>query len=168
MLNRNCTRTAFSQRFRSIIDRYNAGGSENEDYYEQLVKLIEDMQTENTRASTEGLTEEELEIYDMLTAGKKLSQADEQKVKLSAKNLFKKLNESKKELLVVDWYKDEQPKSRVKSAIELMLNEDLPDSYDKASFRSKIDLLMNHFVDMAVQGYGWIGGGTACHSEILI
>ncbi len=168
MLNRNCTRTAFSQRFRSIIDRYNAGGSENEDYYEQLVKLIEDMQTENTRASTEGLTEEELEIYDLLTAGKKLSQADEQKVKLSAKNLFKKLNESKKELLVVDWYKDEQPKSRVKSAIELMLNEDLPDSYDKASFRSKIDLLMNHFVDMAVQGYGWIGGGTACHSEILI
>lgn len=157
MLNRNCTRTAFSQRFRSIIDRYNAGGSENEDYYEQLVKLIEDMQTENTRASTEGLTEEELEIYDLLTAGKKLSQADEQKVKLSAKNLFKKLNESKKELLVVDWYKDEQPKSRVKSAIELILNEDLPDSYDKASFRSKIDLLMNHFVDMAVQGYGWIG-----------
>ena len=28
--------------------------------------------------------------------------------------------------------------------------------YDKESFQSKIDLLMNHFVDMAVQGYGWI------------
>lgn len=93
--------------------------------------------------------------------------ADEQKVKLSAKNLFKKLSESRKELLVVDWYKDEQPKSKVKSAM-IMLNEDLPESYDKASFQSKIDLLMNHFVDMAVQGYGWIGGGTACHSEILI
>ena len=147
----------FSQRFRNIIDHYNAGGSENEDYYEQLVKLIEDMQAENTRASTEGLTEEELEIYDLLTAGKKLSKADEQKVKLSAKNLFKKLTDSKTDLLVVDWYKDDQPRSKVKSAIESALNEDLPDSYDKISFRSKIDLLMNHFVDMAVQGYGWIG-----------
>lgn len=156
MLNKNCTRTQFSQRYKNIIDRYNAGGSENEDYYEQLVKLIEDMKAENQRASTEGLTEEELEIYDLLIAGKKLSQADEQKVKLSAKNLFKKLSENRKELLVVDWYKDEQPKAKVKNAIEVMLNEDLPESYDKDSFRSKIDLLMNHFVDMAVQGYGWV------------
>ena len=37
------------------------------------------------------------------------------------------------------------------------LNDDLPDSYDKDAFDSKVSLLMNHFVDMAVQGYGWIG-----------
>ena len=30
-------------------------------------------------------------------------------------------------------------------------------AYDKISFDVKIDLLMNHFVDMAVQGYGWVG-----------
>ena len=41
--------------------------------------------------------------------------------------------------------------------LELSLNDDLPESYDKASFDSKVYLLMNHFVDMAVQGYGWIG-----------
>lgn len=39
----------------------------------------------------------------------------------------------------------------------LSLNNDLPESYDKAAFDSKVSLLMNHFVDMAVQGYGWIG-----------
>ena len=114
------------------------------------------MKKENERADTEGLTEEELEIYDLLTIGKKLSQADEQRVKLSAKNLYKKLSENRKNLLVVDWYKDDQPKAKVKYAIEESLNEDLPESYDKESFQSKIDLLMNHFVDMAVQGYGWI------------
>lgn len=157
MLNKNCTRTKFSQRYKNIIDRYNAGGSENEDYYEQLIELIEELKAENKRAETEGLTEEELEIFDLLVAGKKLSKVDEQKVKLSAKNLFKKLTESRKELLVVDWYKDEQPRAKVKTAVEVSLNQDLPDSYDKDSFRSKIDLLMNHFVDMAVQGYGWIG-----------
>ena len=31
MLNKNCTRTKFSERFKRIIDSYNAGGTENED-----------------------------------------------------------------------------------------------------------------------------------------
>ena len=157
MINRNCTRTKFSERFKRIIDSYNAGGTENEDYYEQLVKLLEELCQEDNRANTEGLTEEELEIYDLLIAGKKLTQAEEQKVKLSAKNLYKKLVDNRSSLLVVDWYKDEQPRAKLKYEVELSLNDDLPESYDKASFDSKVSLLMNHFVDMAVQGYGWIG-----------
>ena len=161
MLEKNCTRTRFSQRFRNIIDRYNAGGSENEDYYEQLVQLIEELKAENERANTEGLTEEELELFDLLIAGKKLTQAEEQKVKLSAKNLFKKLTESRKSLFVVDWYKDDQTRETVRSAVADSLDSDLPVSYDKDSFQSKIDLLMNHFIDMAVQGYGWIGSSAA-------
>ena len=157
MLNRNRTRTKFSERFKRIIDSYNAGGTENEDYYEQLVKLLEDLRQEDNRANKEGLTEAELEIYDLLIAGKKLTQADEQKVKLSAKNLYKKLKDNRGSLLVVDWYKDEQPRAKLKHEVELSLNDDLPESYDKAAFDSKVSLLMNHFVDMAVQGYGWIG-----------
>lgn len=47
MLNRNCTRTKFSERFKRIIDSYNAGGTENEDYYEQLVKLLEELRQED-------------------------------------------------------------------------------------------------------------------------
>lgn len=156
MMNRNCTRDKFSSRFRNIIDRYNAGGSENEDYYEQLIKLLEDLQSEQKRANTEGLTEEELELYDLLIRGRKLTKEEERAVKLAAKNLYKKLTSERKDLLIVDWYKDEQPKMRVKSAIEYSLNEDLPQSYDKASFESKISLLLNHFIDMAIQGYGWI------------
>ena len=73
MINKNCSRTKFSERFKSIIDRYNAGGSENEDYYEQLLQLIKDMQKENERPNDMGLTEEELEIFDLLTKGKKLT-----------------------------------------------------------------------------------------------
>lgn len=157
MLNKNCTRTKFSQRYRNIIDRYNAGGSENEDYYEQLIELIDELKKESQRADTEGLTEEELEIYDLLIAGKKLTQSEEQKVKLSAKNLYKKLHDNCVDFFVVDWYKDEQPKAKIQYVVEVSLNEDLPSVYDKDSFKSKIALLMNHFVDMAVQGYGWIG-----------
>ena len=157
MINKNCTRVKFSERFKGIVDRYNAGGSENEDYYEQLIKLLEEMQAEQKRADTEGLSEEELEVYDLLIKGKKLTKAEEQKVKLAAKNLYKKLTEEKATLMVVDWYKDDQPTERVKNAIKESLNIDLPECYDKDSFNAKTVLLLNHFIDMAVQGYGWVG-----------
>ncbi len=156
MINKNSERVKFSERFKGIIDRYNAGGSENEDYYEQLLQLIEELKAESSRANFEGLTEEELELYDLLIKGKKLTKAEEQKVKLAAKELFKKLTSEKTELLVVDWYKDEQPKARVRNAIADSLDEFLPDCYDKDSFDSKTNLLLNHFIDMTIQGYGWV------------
>ena len=77
-------------------------------------------------------------------------------MKLSAKNLFKKLTSEKTELMVVDWYRDDQPRARVKTAIEQSLDADLPTSYDKETFAAKADLLLSHFIDMAVQGYGWV------------
>ena len=102
------------------------------------------------------LEEEELEIFDLLIKGRKLTQKEEQKVKLAAKNLYKKLLEEKDKVMVVDWYKDEQPKQKVLALIQVSLNNDLPESYDREVFSSKTALLLNHFVDMAVQGYGWV------------
>ena len=152
MVNKNQGRIVFSERYKSIIDRYNAGGTENEDYYEQLLKLIEDLQKEQKRPSLEGLTESELEIYDLLVKGKKLTKAEEQKVKLAAKNLFNKLVKERDSLLVVDWYKDEQTTSMVKSAIQESLDKDLPESYDKEIFIAKTNLILSLLVDKYVQG----------------
>lgn len=160
MINKNCGRIKFSERFKGIIDRYNAGGSENEDYYELLLQLIKDMKKESERPNEMGLTEEELEIFDLLTKGKKLTTAEEQKVILSAKNLFQRLSSSRNSLFVADWYKDEQPKAKVKDVIMEALDADLPDSYGKEVFNAKTDLLLNHFIDMAVQGYGWVGSAA--------
>ena len=156
MQKKNCTRRKFSERYKNIIDQYNAGSADNEHYYEELVKLLQAMQEEDNRARREGLDDEELEIFDLLTADKKLTKAEEQKVKLSAKRLYEKLRNNKQEIFVVDWYKDAQPLSRVRSTIEEILDEDLPDSYDKEAFDLKTSLLMAHFTDMAVQGYGWV------------
>ena len=65
------------------------------------------------------------------------------------------IEEEKENVMVVDWYKDEQPRKKVLSLIQVSLNEDLPESYDRISFTDKTNLLLNHFIDMAVQGYGW-------------
>ena len=156
MINRNCTRVKFSERYKNIIDKYNAGGSENEDYYEKLLQLVEELKKEQSRSTDIGLKEEELEIYDMLISGRKLTKAEEQKVILASKNLYKKLLEEKDKVMVVDWYKDEQPRHQVLALIQTSLNEDLPMSYDRMSFNDKTHLLFEHFVDMAVQGYGWV------------
>lgn len=156
MINKNIERVRFSERFKGIVDRYNSGSSENEDYYDQLLQLVEDLKKESTRANFEGLTEEELELFDLLIKDKKLTKAEEQSVKLAAKSIYSKLTEEKSDLFVVDWYKDEQPKLKVKQAIEQVLDEDLPDCYDKEIFAVKTNLLLNHFIDMTVQHYGWV------------
>ena len=113
------------------------------------------MKQEQSRSTDLGLEEEELEIYDLLGQGKKLTKAEEQKVILAAKNLYQKLLAQKDEVMVVDWYKDDQPRQKVYSLIQISLNEDLPESYDRVSFLDKTNLLLNHFIDMAIQGYGW-------------
>ncbi|MCF0211083.1 MAG: type I restriction endonuclease subunit R [Bacteroidales bacterium] len=156
LINKNCTRVAFSERYKNIIDKYNAGGTENEDYYEKLLHLIEDMKREQGRSTEMNLEEEELEIYDLLCQDRKLTKAEEQKVILAAKNLYNKLLKEKDNVMVVDWYKDEQPRQQMLRIIQDSLNNDLPESYEIEVFNDKTTLLMNHFVDMAVQGYGWV------------
>lgn len=156
LINKNYIRIAFSERYKNIIDRYNAGGSENEDYYERLLQLIEDLKREQNRATEMDLEEEELEIFDLLVKDRKLTQKEEQKVKLAAKNLYRKLSEEKNNVMVVDWYKDDQPKQKVMGIIQLSLNKDLQESYNKEIFNNKTNLLMNHFIDMSIQGYGWL------------
>lgn len=155
LINKNCTRIVFSERYKKIIDAYNAGGTENEEYYEKLLKLIEEMKSEQLRTNVLGLSDEELEIFDLLCAEKALTKAEEQRVILASKNLYHKLIAEKKNMMVVDWYKDEQPRKQVLALIQQSLNEDLPESYDRVIFNVKTNLLLNHFIDMAAQGYGW-------------
>ena len=156
LISKNSTRLPFSQRYKRIIDRYNAGVTENEDYHEKLLQLMEALKREQERSTEMDLTEEELEIYDLLCQGRTLTQAEEQKVILAAKNLYQKLQKEKSTLMVVDWYKDSQPRQKVSTAIRVSLGKDLPESYDRVAFSDKVNLLLNRFKEMTEQGYGWV------------
>jgi type I restriction enzyme R subunit len=48
------------------------------------------MSKEQQLPNMEGLAEEELEVYTLLVRGKKLTQVEEQKIKLAAKKSVKK------------------------------------------------------------------------------
>ena len=153
MMNRNKTRRKFAERYQSIIDNYNSGTNDAEYYFEQLEKLLEELQEEQNRHVVEGLSEDELEIYDLLLVkGRNLNKEEVKKVKLAAKNLYKKLLDNRDSLLVVDWFKDENTTLKLKNAIEDSLDQDLPACYDKELFQSKTNLLMSVFIDKAVQG----------------
>lgn len=155
MLKKNITRSNFAEIFQNIIDNYNAGGSINDEFFEKLLEFMERLKTEEERHIKEELTEEELELFDLLCK-EKLTSSEEKKVKLAAKMLYETLMNKKSELFVVGWHNDPQPKEKVKSEIITVLNSFLPDSYDRDVFTVKSNIVYEHIVDQAITGFGWI------------
>ena len=109
MLERNSTRGSFAERFRLIIEEYNAGGSQNDEFYERLIKFMEELKAEEERHIKEELTETELEIFDLLKKDG-LTKEENKKVKLAAKKLYETLTAKEKELFIVGWYNEHKTK----------------------------------------------------------
>ncbi len=151
MMERNVTRTSFAQKLQEIIDRYNAGNSSNENYFDDLMDFVEKMREEELRASREGLSKQELEVFDLLKK-KNLTKDEEQKVKLAAKNLLHRLKDERPTVLINDWHKDTQTRMQVQTAIKKVLNDTLPESYDRAIYSTKCDVVFDHFFIMAQNG----------------
>jgi type I restriction enzyme, R subunit len=154
MINANSTRRDFAQKLQDIIDEYNSGTSTNENYFSDLIDFTEKLKVEDERHIREGLTEDELELYDMLLQDK-MTKEEEKKVKLAAKSLLHRLLEESPNVLVQDWYKDSQTQSRVKSAIEEVLDKQLPETYDRKIFSTKCNIIYNLVYDYAQKGSKW-------------
>jgi type I restriction enzyme, R subunit len=75
--------------------------------------------------------------------------------KLAAKHLLKRLLEEHPKVLVQDWHKDNQTQRQVRSEIERVLDEDLPDSYDRTTFKQKCDKVYELIVEYAMRGRKW-------------
>ena len=155
MLQQNMTRVDFAQRLQEIIDAYNSGGSSTENTFEALMKFAQAMQAEDERHIREGLTEDELELYDLLKK-EKMTKADTEKVKLAAKSLLHRLLEEHPKVLIQDWYKDSQSQKVVRSAVEEVLDKNLPESYDRILFKAKCDNVFDMMLDYASHGRKWV------------
>lgn len=154
MLQQNVTRTDFAQRLQQIIDTYNAGGTTNENYFDELVKYTQDMAAEFERAAREGLTEDELELFDLLKKDT-MTKEEEKKVKLAAKALLNRLKDGQPKVLVQDWFKDNQSQKKVRAAVEQVLDSNLPVSYDRVMFKVKCDAIFETMLDYASRGLKW-------------
>ncbi len=154
MLRENSTRTNFAEKLQEIINRYNSGGMTTENYFDELVKFTEDMKEEDERYTREGLSKDELELFDILKKDK-MTKVEEIKVKNAARNLLKRLIEEQPKVLVQDWFKDSQSQARVKAAIEEVLDRDLPETYEKTLFKEKSQKLYDLTYDYASNGVKW-------------
>lgn len=161
MLQQNATRT-FAQRLQQIIENYNSGGSSTENYYEDLMKFTEDLRAEDERHIREGLTEDELELFDLLRK-ERMTQDETQKVKLAAKSLLHRLLQEHPRVLVQDWHKDTQTQRVVRSTVEQVLDNNLPESYDRVLFREKCDEVFYRILDYASHA----GSGQLKSSELI-
>jgi len=143
MIKTNPSRKKFAEIYRELVDKYNEGILSVEDFFEELMGFIRQLDEEEERAIIENLTEEELAIYDLLL---KDGLADEEKemVRQASKDLLHVL---KKEKLVLDWRKKQQTKAAVRNIIEIALDKDLPPSYDEKVYDEKCDLVYYHIYE---------------------
>ena len=95
-------------------------------------------------------------LFRSLLQKDKLTKEELKTVKLAARELYKTLIEKKKDLFVVGWEKDDQPKQKVRNEIMTVLNSYLPESYDREVFSNKINVIFTHIVDQAMMGFNWV------------
>jgi type I restriction enzyme R subunit len=137
MVERNPTRLQLVEKLEKLVEAYNLGSLDVEVFFEALKKFIAEMEEEERRAAREGLTEEELAIFDLLTKPEpKLTKAQEAEVKKIARDLLVKLQD---QLDVFDWRARQQTRAAVQSTIRFTLNELPEEPYPEQMWGTKVD-----------------------------
>ena len=137
----NPTRVDLYDRFQRLLDQYNAGSLNVQQYFDELVKLSRSLTEEEARAVSAGLTEEQLAIFDLLTRpGPDLTADEEQLVKRVAEEVLAVLKRKK---LVLDWRKEQRTRAAVRVTVEDTLDR-LPDKYTRQIYAQKCDAVYQH------------------------
>lgn len=120
LIQRNPLRTNFQEHYEKIIDEYNKEKDRQniEATFEALLKFVQELDDEESRAVREGLDEEALAIYDLLLKPD-LTAKEIQKIKKVAKELLEKLKDKLKKLY--KWQDKEPTRDEVKVLIRNFL-----------------------------------------------
>jgi type I restriction enzyme R subunit len=133
---RNPTRVHLVEKLEKLVEAYNLGTVDAEAFFEALKTLIAQMDEEERRAAREGLTEEELAVFDLLTRPEpRLTQAQEIEVKNVARGLLEKLQDLRME----HWRQNQQTRAAVHSEIRFKLNELPEEPYPQSLWDEKVE-----------------------------
>jgi type I restriction enzyme R subunit len=140
----NKSRADYYAQLQRLIEDYNAGRSNVDEFFAQLITLAQSINAEEKRGISEQLSEEELAVFDLLTRPDlKLNRKEKQQVKTVAKELLDTL---KAERLVLDWRKRQQARAAVQLTIEQMLDK-LPEAFTPELYQVKCDVVYQHVYD---------------------
>ena len=147
LIQRNPLRTDFQEHYEKIINEYNKEKDRQniEATFEALLKFVQELDEEENRAVREGLDEEILAIYDLLTKPD-LKPQEIQKIKKVARELLKTLKEKLKNLY--KWQDREPTRDVVKVLIRNFLWDEttgLPvDYYTQNDVDKKTEAVFYH------------------------
>ena len=145
MVRLNRTRMDFPEKSREMIDAYNAGSLNAEEFFQQLMAFAQSLNEEEQRGASDQLNEEELALLDLLTKPPiEMGSEDRKKVKAVARELLSTL---KAEKLVLDWRKRQQARAEVRVFIEKPLDEGLPRACTPELFEQKTTAVFQHVYD---------------------
>jgi type I restriction enzyme R subunit len=141
----NRTRIDYLVKFQEMIDEYNSGSMNVNDFFKRLTDFAQELNDEEKRGIAEQLSEEELTIFDLLTKpDMSLTEKEKKQVKKVAKELLATLHNGK---LVIDWRKKQQSQASVQVAIADVL-ESLPEEkYDQKLYQKKCSIIYQHIFD---------------------
>jgi type I restriction enzyme, R subunit len=140
----NASRMDLAEKFQALIDEYNAGSQNIEAFFEELKTFAQALSAEDQRGIAEGLTEEELALFDILTQPEPvLTQAEGAEVKKVCRELLATL---KREKLVLDWREKQQAKAGVMQTLRSELRR-LPAQYTKDIRAEKMARAYAHVYD---------------------
>lgn len=122
MVKKNKKRAQFMKRLNSILAEYNSGAHDIDQFFDELMDLAKSLSKEEQRAVKEGLSEEELAIFDLLQKDA-LNPDEVEKVRVVSRELLAKL---KAERLVSDWREFDPLRAGVKTTIDGLLYAELP------------------------------------------
>ena len=138
---KNPTRLELAERFRRLIDEYNAGTHNLEEFLRRLKAINDELTDEEQRAVREDATEAELAIFDLLTKPEpELNKTEALTVKGAAKKLLAHIEDK----LVLDWKRRQQTRSAVRVAVRDVLDAELPEVYGPELFDRKVDTIFDH------------------------
>ncbi len=124
----NSLRIDLAEKFQKLIDAYNAGSQNIEQFFQELKDFARGLTVEEQRAVAEGLSEEELALFDILTKPEPtLTKAEEAEVKKVCRELLATL---KREKLVLDWREKQQARAAVMQTMKIEMRR-LPAPYTK-------------------------------------
>lgn len=151
MVEQNPARIDFKERFKKLIEEYNAGSINVDIIFQELVAFTQELNDEEERHIRENLSQEELAIFDILTRpDMQLTVRETEEIKQVCREL---LNTLKADKLVLDWKKKQNTVADVTVAIEMALDSGLPPKYEKAIYEFKCRIVYEHVYD-AYSGEG--------------
>ncbi len=141
-----------------MIDDYNSGSINVEEFFQRLMEFARSLTVEDRRAVTEELTEEESAVFDLLTKPEiDLTVKERERVKKTACELLRIL---KGEKLILDWRKRRQARAGVQVTIEQILDEGLPDTYTAGTYEAKVAAVYEHVYE------SYYGDGSSVYTTV--